>query len=283
MRRPSLDGSGRNAFLLKPPVSRIEEVLMLELTVPTGRPLPAGSLRTHTDGPILGPLCTVSRTIAFIAHDLRQPLTAILANAEFLTEGNISAAERDFFFQEIRSSVDRMNELVGSLVECSRGRDTLQPGARNIVDTVARVVRMTAVKREFRHISIEHHHEGLAVGWFDSSRLERAIANLVVNACEAVSPDFGKVVIRTTGYRACLQMNVWDSGPGVPQAIRDSVFQPFVSCGKATGSGLGLAIAKKIVEDHGGKIHLDGRRENGTSFTISLPFAIPEAGARSQV
>jgi signal transduction histidine kinase len=283
MRRPPLAGPGRNAFLLKPPVLRIEEVFMLELTVPTGRSLPAGSLRTHKDGPILGPLCTVSRAIAFIAHDLRQPLTAILANAEFLTEGNISAAERDLFFQEIRSSVDRMNELVASLVECSRGSDTLQPGVRNIVDTVARVVRMTAVKREFRHISIEHHHEGLAVGWFDSSRLERAIANLVVNACEAVSPGFGKVVIRTTGNRACLQMSVWDNGPGVPQAIRDSVFQPFVSCGKATGSGLGLAIAKKIVENHGGKIYLDGRRENGTSFTISLPFAIPETGTRAQV
>jgi signal transduction histidine kinase len=249
---------------------------MLELTVPTGRCLPAGSLSTHKDSPILEPLCAVTRTIAFIAHDLRQPLTAILANAEFLTEANISDMERDLLFQEIRSSVDRMNELVSSLVECSRGRDTLQPGVRSIVEMVSRVIRMTGVRREFRHISIEHHHEGVAVGWFDSSRLERAIANLVINACEAVSPDFGQVVIRTTGNRVCLEMSVWDSGPGVAPAIRDSVFQPFVSCGKATGSGLGLAIAKKIVEDHGGRIYLDGRRENGTSFTISLPFAIPE-------
>jgi signal transduction histidine kinase len=283
MRRASPAGAGGDAFALKPPALRIEEASMLELTVPTGRSSSAGSLRTHRDGPILEPLCTVSRTIAFIAHDLRQPLTAILANAEFLTEANISDMERDSFFQEIRSSVDRMNELVSSLMECSRGRDTLQPGVRNIVDTLARVIRMTGVKREFRHIRIAHHHEGLEVGWFDSSRLERAIANLVINACEAVSPDFGQVVIRTTGNRACLQMSVWDNGPGVPPAIRDSVFQPFVSCGKATGSGLGLAIAKKIVEDHGGKIYLDGRRENGTSFTISLPFAIPETGTRSHV
>jgi nitrogen-specific signal transduction histidine kinase len=73
-----------------------------------------------------------------------------------------------------------------------------------------------------------------------------------------------------------LHIGVWDNGLGVPPAIPDSVFQPFVSCGKARGSGLGLAIAKKIVEDHGGVIYLDGRGETGTLFRITIPFAIPE-------
>jgi signal transduction histidine kinase len=73
-----------------------------------------------------------------------------------------------------------------------------------------------------------------------------------------------------------LQIGVWDNGPGIPSAIQDSVFEPFVSYGKAEGSGLGLAIAKKIVEDHGGEIYLDGRNETGTLFKITIPFAIPE-------
>jgi signal transduction histidine kinase len=169
-----------------------------------------------------------------------------------------------------------MNELVSSLLECSRGRDTLRPGARNIVDTVERAIRMTSVKQEFRRITITHHHEGTALGWFDSNRLERVVANLVLNACEAVSPDSGRIVINTSGDRACLQIGVWDNGPGIPPAIRDSVFEPFVSYGKADGGGLGLAIARKIVEDHGGKIHLDARNEIGTLFKITIPSAIPE-------
>jgi signal transduction histidine kinase len=111
---------------------------------------------------------------------------------------------------------------------------------------------------------------------FDSCRLERVVANLVLNACEAVSPDSGRIVITTTGNRSCLQIGVRDNGPGIPTTIQDSIFQPFVSYGKVEGSGLGLAIAKKIVEDHGGEIYLDGRTVIGTFFKIKIPFAIPE-------
>jgi len=246
---------------------------MLEQVVCRERSLPAGYARNiQRDFPIPEPLSTVSRMAAVICHDLRLPLTAILANAEFLTRSDINETERNEFYQEIRWSIDRMNELVTSLLECSKGRDTLRPAARNIVDTVERVIRMTSVRQEFRHITIEHHHKGLAMGWFDSNRLERLVANLVLNACEAVSPDSGRIVITTTGNQACLQIGVWDNGPGIPPTIEDSVFQPFVSYGKPEGNGLGLAIAKKIVEDHGGEIYLDGGSETGTLFRITIPF-----------
>jgi len=232
---------------------------MLEQAVCRERLLPVRSLRcVQRNIPIPEPQSDVSRMVALICHDLRLPLTAILANAEFLTQSNISETERNDFYQEVRWSVERMNELVTSLFECSRDCDTFRPAVRNIVDTVERAIRMTRVKQEFRRITIEHHHKGLAVGWFDSNLLERVVANLLLNACEAVSPDSGRVVISTTGNRSCLQIGVWDNGPGIPPTIQDSIFQPFVSYGKSEGSGLGLAIAKKIVEDHGGEIYLEG-------------------------
>src|ERR1700691_1685142 len=249
---------------------------MLDQPVYRERLLPAGSLPSvQGDIPIPRPLSDVSRMVALICHDLRLPLTAILANAEFLTQSDISETERNEFYREIRWSIDRMNELVSSLSECSKGRDTLRPAARNIVDTVERAIRMTSVRQEFRHITIKHHHKGLAVGWFDSNRLERVVANLVLNACEAVSPDSGRIVITTTGNQACLQIGVWDNGPGIPPEIQDSVFQPFVSYGKSEGSGLGLAIVKKIVEDHGGEIYVDGKGGTGPLFKTTIPFAIP--------
>lgn len=250
---------------------------MLKQAVSRRQFLPAGTLRSRPrDLPILEPLSTISRVVAFVSHDLRHPLTAILANAEFLTRSDISEMQRSDTYQEIRWAIDRMNEMVSSLVECSKGRDTLRPVARNIVDTVADAIRMTSVKQEFPGVTITHQHEGLAVGWFDSNRLERVIGNLVLNASEAVSPDTGQIVITTTGSRDSLQIGVWDNGPGIPATIQDSVFQPFVSCGKTRNSGLGLAIAKKFVEDHGGVIYLDGRSETGTLFGITIPFAIPE-------
>jgi signal transduction histidine kinase len=241
------------------------------------RILPAETLRsTPSDLAILDPLSAVSRMVALVSHDLRHPLTAILANAEFLTQADMSEMERNDLYHEIRCAVDRMNELVSSLLECSKGRDTLRPGTRNIVDTVERAIGMTCVRKEFRRITIKHHHEGMTVGWFDANRLERVVANLVLNACEAVSPDSGQIVITTKGDRAYLQIGVWDNGPGIPETIQDCAFEPFVSYGKAEGSGLGLAIAKKIVEDHGGEIYLEGGNETGTLFKITIPFGIPE-------
>jgi signal transduction histidine kinase len=230
---------------------------------------------------MLEPLSAVCSMVALISHDLRHPLTAILANAEFLTQADVTETERNDFYGEIRSAIDRMNELLSSLLECSTGRDALRPGAQNIVDTIERVIRMTSVRQEFRRIAIRHHHAGVAVGWFDAKRLERVVANLLMNACEAVSADSGQVVITTTGDRTCLQIEVWDNGPGIPSTIRDSAFEPFVSYGKAEGSGLGLAIAKKIVEDHGGEIYLDERVETGTLFKITIPFGIPEGAVMS--
>jgi light-regulated signal transduction histidine kinase (bacteriophytochrome) len=79
-----------------------------------------------------------------------------------------------------------------------------------------------------------------------------------------------QIVADRTNYSAADQIS-----PGIPPAIRGSVFQSPVSYGKPEGSGLGLAIAKTLVEDHGGTIRLDERCEWGTSFIITIPFAIP--------
>jgi signal transduction histidine kinase len=216
----------------------------------------------------------ISRMVAYISHDLRQPLTAILANAEFLARPDLSEMERIELFREIRWDVDRIDALLSSLLKGSKGSDALMPAARNIVHTVECAVRGIRARREFHRIDITHNHKGRAVGWFDANRLERVIANLALNACEAVDPGSGQIVITTTGDRDSLQICVWDNGPGISSAIRRSVFQSPVSYGKPAGCGLGLVIAKTLVEDHGGTIYLDERCERGTSFLITIPFAI---------
>jgi signal transduction histidine kinase len=249
---------------------------MLQGAVSERRSSPIESfLSIQSDDPILPHIFALKRLIAFISHDLRQPLTAILANAEFLARPDIGGTQRVDVYREIRSDVDRINGLVASLLEGSKGRDTLQPAVRNIVHTMESAIRTAGVRQEFRRITIKYHHKGRAMGWFDANRLERVVVNLVLNACEAVDHASGQIVITTTGSRDSLQIAVWDNGPGIPMPIQDTVFQPFVSYGKAGGNGLGLAIAKNIVEDHGGSIGLEERTETGTLFKITIPFAIP--------
>ena len=136
------------------------------------RPCPANTATVRSAGEgtsddrhiLTSLLPEVSGLVALISHDLRQPLTAILANAAFLTDSDLSEAQRADFYEEIRLAIDRMNELISSLLECSKGPEALRPTAGNIVDTIARAIRMTSVRREFRRIAIEHHHEGLAEG-----------------------------------------------------------------------------------------------------------------------
>jgi signal transduction histidine kinase len=254
---------------------------MLERAVCMWR-APAESLRSvPSDRAVLELLSALSSMVALISHDLRHPLTAILANAEFLTHADVTETQKCEFYEEIRSAIERMNDLLSSLLACSTGREALRPGLQSLVDMVKRVIRMTSVRQEFRRITITHHHEGTALGWFDANRLERVMANLLMNACEAVSPDSGQVVITTAGDQTRLQIGVWDNGPGIPSVIRDTAFEPFVSFGKAEGSGLGLAIAKKIVEDHGGEIHLDESAGTGTLFRITIPSCIPEGALMS--
>jgi signal transduction histidine kinase len=249
---------------------------MVQEAVFSGRSLTSVTFPdAQTEHPIPETPSVMSRMVTFISHDLRQPLTAILANAEFLTRPDISERERVDFYQEIRWDVDRINELVSSLLECSKGRDSLRLAVGNIVHTVERAIQMTCARQEFHRIVIKHHHKGRAVGWFDGSRLERAVVNLVLNACEAVDPGAGQIIIATTGRKDTVEIDISDDGPGIPAMVQDSVFRPFVTYGKAEGNGLGLAIAKKIVEDHGGMIRLDARCETGTSFKITIPFANP--------
>lgn len=221
------------------------------------------------------PFPSLKGMVARMSHDLRTPLAAILANAEFLAWSNPSSKERDDLYEEIRSSIDRMGELISELLECSKGGEVLKPAVGNIVDTMQRVIRMIAIRPAFRNISITHHHDGPAIGWYNSNLLERALSNIILNACEAVSPDLGCVVITTQGGVACLRIEVWDNGPGIPEEIQNSIFQPFFTFGKSEGTGLGLAIAKRIIEDHDGEMYLD-RKRIGTSFKVSIPFAIPD-------
>src|SRR6202790_5591412 len=122
---------------------------MLERAVRRRRSLPAESLCGMQSGrPLLEPLSTLSRMVALISHDLRHPLSAILANAEFLSQAEISPTQRNDFYEEIRSAVEGMNELLSSLLECSTGRETLRPAIRNIVETIHRLLRRTSVRPE---------------------------------------------------------------------------------------------------------------------------------------
>lgn len=224
-------------------------------------------------------LATIGRMASSISHDLRHPLTAILAYAEFLAEGNLDDAQRKGLYEEIRQAVSRMTDLIGSLLEFSKAQEALRPGYGSVVETLERAVQTVRIRPEFRSVTVASSHNGLIEGWFDFKKLERVFHNLVLNACEAVSPDSGRVEVSARQTHDSVELRISDNGLGIPESIRERVFQPFVSFGKENGTGLGLAVAQKIIQDHGGRIQVESSTEHGTVFKITLPLVNPSVRA----
>ena len=220
-------------------------------------------------------LATMGQMASAISHDLRHPLTAILAYAEFLSETKLPEQQRKDFYEEIRQAVNRMADLIGSMLEFAKTRQNLNPVYCSIEDSIRRAIQSVQAKTEFRHIAITTWHDGHCEGWFDPVKLERVFHNLLMNACEAVPPETGMIEIRIRQISDGIEVKIADNGPGIPQPIVETIFAPFVSYGKENGTGLGLAVARKMVQDHGGNICVERTGHEGTVFLLTIPIGHP--------
>jgi signal transduction histidine kinase len=218
-------------------------------------------------------LATIGRMASSISHDLRHSLAAIVANAEFLCESRLSSDQREELYQEVRAAVNQMTDLIDSLLEFSRTRESLRPTYGNVRDSVGRVVQAIRLHPEFHQVGITVSQEGKSSGWFDAKKLERALYNLLLNACEAVIPEAGSIEVTLCEVRNGVEIRVSDTGRGIPELIRSQLFEPFVSHGKENGTGLGLTVVQKIVQDHGGDVVVEKTSPSGTVFRLLLPLA----------
>lgn len=222
-------------------------------------------------------LATIGRMASSISHDLRHSLAAIVANAEFLCESELNALQREELYQEVRSAVVRMTELIDSLLEFSRTRASMRPIYGDLRDTLANAIETVKSNPQFREIQIVARQTGNVEGWFDHRKLERAFSNLLLNACEAVDHRTGRVNVLLREVRDGVEMDVADNGHGIPSDVRTTLFDPFVSQGKENGTGLGLTVVHKIVQDHGGEVTVESTSPEGTVFHVALPRPAPVA------
>jgi signal transduction histidine kinase len=229
-------------------------------------------------------LATIGRMASSISHDLRHSLAAIVANAEFLCESRLSTDQREELYQEVRVAVNQMTDLIDSLLEFSRTRESLRPTYANVKDSVDREVQAIRSHPEFHRIPISVSQHGNSTGWFDPRKLERALYNLLLNACEAVTTNGGSIDVVLREVSGGVEIRVCDNGRGIPESVRGRLFEPFVSYGKENGTGLGLTVVQKIIQDHGGDVTVEKTSEEGTTFRLLLPLAsspesVPESRA----
>jgi signal transduction histidine kinase len=227
-------------------------------------------------------LATIGRMASSISHDLRHSLAAIVANSEFLCDGRLTGAQREELYQEVRIGVNQMTDLIDSLLEFARTRESLNPTYASVTETVLRAMQAVRLhpRHQGTHIQVESNSQGSA--WFDPRKLERALYNLLLNACEAAPATGGRVQVTIGRSEASVTIAVADNGPGIAEPIRNKLFAPFVSYGKENGTGLGLTIVQKIVQDHGGKVLMERTADARTIFRITIPARSPQGSAQDK-
>ncbi len=216
-------------------------------------------------------VAAVGRAANSISHDLRHHLAALVANAEFLYEAEKLKLDRDEVYREIQTASEQMTELLDSLRDLAREQRNIHPVNASIDQCVRRAVEAARARPQLRNRDVSIRAAGDMAGVFDPKKMERAFLNLALNACEAAPNRDGKIAIDIASTPEAFEIRIADNGPGIPVAIRNNLFDPFVSAGKPNGTGLGLAIVSKIIADHGGTVTVESTSASGTTFLVKLP------------
>ena len=221
-------------------------------------------------------LAVIGRMASSISHDLRHYLSSIYANAEFLSNPATPSQERDELMLDVQLAVQGMTDVLESLLVFSRTGKSLHPTYEPFNSLVERAVGLIRTHPEANGVAIQVEHLPHVEGWMDARMIERAVFNLLINAAQAARSGAVPAIVNVSVTEDAQQMelSITDSGPGVPAAIRETLFEPFVSDGKRRGIGLGLTIANRIAQEHGGKVQLKDSRPGHTTFVMALPRAV---------
>ena len=223
--------------------------------------------------------------LAMAAHDLRNPVSAIMANSQLLEQelagASVEALES---LRNINSCSQFLLELLDDLLDLSAiesgtpGFTPERTDLRSVVEESFALVRHLASRKGIR-IEARYGEDLFALD-LDRRQMTQVFLNLLGNAIK-FCPDGAAVNITVLRTAANVNIDVRDNGPGIPPNALETIFLPFQRLAQASnqrGTGLGLAICKRIVERHGGRIWAENAIAGGAVFHISLPLELPARG-----
>jgi signal transduction histidine kinase len=227
-------------------------------------------------------LATIGRMASSVSHDLRHYLAAVYANAEFLASPALPANERAELFDEIRLAVNGTTDMLDSLLIFGRTGAALQRVETSMTSLVNRAVTLVRTHPDAERVTVRVESKVDITAEIDTRQMERAVYNLLLNACQAARQSSGRreVSVAVDGDETTASVTISDSGPGVAEGIRESLFDPFVSLGKQKGTGLGLTLAWSVAREHDGSVQVVSSRPGEAVFRLTVSRVVPP-GARN--
>jgi signal transduction histidine kinase len=226
-------------------------------------------------------LAAVGQLAAGVAHEIRNPLTAIRSTMQYLLRGLTPEEPRHQLVHELLKEVDRINSTVGGLLSLSRSGD-LRKAEVDLLEPLGQAVQLLAARAAEQGVEMR-----CAFGVVgprvlgDAGQLKQVFLNLLINALQS-TPAGGRIAVGVTPWSQpepartrWVQVRIEDTGPGIPPEQVRRVFDPFYTT-KRDGTGLGLAICHGIVEQHEGEIQLESEIGVGTAVAVRLPLAAEE-------
>jgi len=226
-------------------------------------------------------LATMGQFAAGIAHELRNPLTAIRSTIQYLENEFDQGTDQRKLAHDILDDVDRLNNIVGNLLSLARPAQS-NPEEIDIRREIERCANFIEAKAKSQNIKLQtDFNKDLPKLRFDPAELRQVLLNVMMNGLQAM-PEGGMLLIKAcclveeahdfiAGSERML-IQIEDEGPGIPDNLRQKVFEPFFTT-KAGGTGLGLAICNSIVKRYNGEIWIEQAGGGGTEVNISLPIS----------
>ncbi len=215
-------------------------------------------------------LSLVGQMASSIVHDFRGPLTAMGVGLELLKNEELAGRKRHELHGQIQTAMERMNVMMQELLDYSRGEIKLNFSPVPVAAFVEGVVEVMRPYLESKGITFTVLCEDSGEAMIDRDRLHRALLDIIHNAEDATSAG-GTITFNVSRQDESLTFSIHDTGQGIPESIKDRIFEPFVTLGKAKGTGLGLAVVKKIVDQHGGRVWFESVMDSGATFYVMIP------------
>lgn len=273
-------------FTADKPTHALALFIYLGIAIVTGQLVAKVRSRTEAAAVLAESDQLKSALLAAVSHDLRTPLAAIKASATSLLDGSVEWDDRarTEFLSAINEETDRLTAMVNNLLDLTRiEAGAVKPDKEwyDIAELVEDVAgRMATRAAESDHVLLTDVQPNLPLARFGYVEIAQVLTNLTENALKYTPPGTRVTIAGRLGSGE-IELAVHDTGPGIPQAELDRVFDKFYRLdprSRVAGSGMGLAICKGLVEAHNGRIWAERGATGGTIMRFTLPLPPPHTG-----